>query len=683
MTSIYHYCGHIISNDGKGRFPLSNQLHVQKCIEQFFQDKKVGSCFGSLASGADIMFAKALVEKGAKLHLVIPFAEDEFLKKSVLPSGNQWLQQFNQLIAVSSRLIQIYHTQDYDENKSYALCSEVAMGLAVLEGFKKSNVKFQQIALWDKQPTQSAAGTYPDMLRWNALGNSTDYITTQSTIELLEFKESTKIDLQALDLVVYQKNDNTNITITSINKLIEFVESIGDFPDCYIDFNQQNFGKNDKNSSDKISQRALGHSVFHYAAIHQIQTTDSFMTQLVNLNKGKVTAMDTDTFCLEDDLQQIRKIIDVDATEAIVFYAGRILEATSNFCVKQIDQESVSNVFANIEYINNYQLLDHMTRYWAHALRRLSNQYRHMLKPTKKIDGSIAVILLEAWLDWLINKSPLINGVNQSIDLIQSIQNELNNQFHLINQWIEHKNIYEFSQQEATALLEQPVFASIIIEELINKKEMPKASSSLTIALQKNPNDLRLKQLEGLLLSRIDRLEEAEKTLISLLKQTPNDDETIGILAGVIKKIWQNGDDTCFSRWGQLYLKGWELSKQKNTYLGINAAGYCLWNDRVEQSQEIANHIIDAYNQRKTVLQDVFDYQITEMDYWDQATLAEAYLLAGNTQQAQENYQQLFGLERNLDMPHEIAATQLKQHLTYDSINANISLEMMVDEYAW
>lgn len=683
MTAIYHYCGHIISNDGSGRFPLSNQKPVQQLIDNIFQNKKINSSFGSLASGADIMLANTQLKSGAKLHLVLPFAKDEFLKKSVLSSGNQWLQPFNQLISTASSLTQIYCHTEIEENKSYALCSEVAMGLAVLEAYKNNNTNLQQMALWDKQQTQSAAGTYPDMLRWHAIGNETNYITTQSPIESHEFQTNTKIDLQSLDLVIYRKNKNDNIVITTLKQLINFFETTDNFQDCYIDFNQQHFGKSNAPSTGKISRRALGHIAFHYAASQKIVANDSFMVKLLNINKQNITVMDTQTFCLEDDLYQLRKVIDVDATEAIVFYAGRILEATSNFCVKQFDLNSVSNVFANIEYINNYQLLDHMTRYWAHALRRLSNQYRHMLKPTQKVDGRIAVILLETWLDWLINKSPLVIEPEQPFGLISSTQSELNQQFNLISQWIENKNIYEFSQEDTTSLLEQPVFSSIIIEELINKKEMPKASKSLTIALQQSPNDLRLKQLNGLLLSRIDELENAEKILKELLKQAPNDDETIGILAGVIKKLWQNGDASCFSRWGKLYLKGWELSKHKNTYLGINAAGYCLWNDRVEQSKTIANHIIDAFERRKTTLIEKFNYQNKSLDYWDQATLAEAYLLAGKTQQAQENYQQLFGSEKNLDMPHEIAANQLKQHLTYDSIKTSTSLAMMVDELSW
>jgi len=56
------------------------------------------------------------------------------------------------------------------------------------------------------------------------------------------------------------------------------------------------------------------------------------------------------------------------------------------------------------------------------------------------------------------------------------------------------------------------------------------------------------------------------------------------------------------------------------------------------------------------------------MGYWAQATLAEAYLLSGNKQKAQETYQVLFALEEYINMPHEIAANQLKLHLNYLSL---------------
>lgn len=374
---------------------------------------------------------------------------------------------------------------------------------------------------------------------------------------------------------------------------------------------------------------------------------------------------DCENFSLRNDLEQLKKVIDSNAIEAIVFYSGRILEATSNYCVDALGEKPNNNVFSNIEHINDYNLLDLVTRHWAHGLRRLSNQFRHILKPTEINDGIIAVILLNSWLDWLINKSQLVDNNQEHFTLYSDDKNEINTQLLWINEWLAHKNFHELTNKEESLLLKQPIFSAVICEELINKKEFTAATKYLQTSLKGHPNDLRLLQLKGLLLSRTNQLTKAEQILRSLLKKFPNDDETIGILAGVYKKMWQMGDESKLQTWGKLYKKGWLQSKERNTYLGINAAAYLLWIGENETSKEIASSIIIQYHSRQKILMTVLKVPTNQMDYWDLATLAEAQLLANNIAQAESCYHKLFTEKYYAGQPHDIAAKQLVYHLKY------------------
>jgi hypothetical protein len=374
---------------------------------------------------------------------------------------------------------------------------------------------------------------------------------------------------------------------------------------------------------------------------------------------------DCENFSLSNDLKQLKKVIDSNAIEAIVFYSGRILEATSNYCVDILGEKSNNNVFSNIEHINDYNLLDLVTRHWAHGLRRLANQFRHILKPTEINDGVIAVILLNSWLDWLINKSQLVNNNQEHFTLHSHEKSEINTQLQWINEWLTHKDFHELANKEDSIILEQPIFSAVICEELINKKEFTAATNYLQTSLKGHPNDLRLLQLQGLLLSRTDQLKKAEQILRSLLKKFPNDDETIGILAGVYKKMWQMGDESKLPTWGKLYKKGWLQSKERNTYLGINAAAYALWIGEKENSKEIATNIVHQYEKRQKILMDTLKLPTNKMDYWDQATLAEAQLLAHEIEQAESYYHDLFTAKHYINQPHEIAAKQLAHHLSF------------------
>lgn len=381
------------------------------------------------------------------------------------------------------------------------------------------------------------------------------------------------------------------------------------------------------------------------------------------MSSTQSSALDSENFCLATDLEQLTKVAHIKATEAMVFYCGRILEATSNYCVIQLGDKAKSNVFANIEYINDFNLLDEKTRHWAHALRRLANQFRHILKPTEDNDGDISVILLDMWMDWLINRSQLINSDSQNYVPISNQQQQLYYQFNALREWLEHKQLNQLVQGNTNDYLRQPVFASVICEELINQQNYSTANDFLSEALKEHPKDLRLQQLLGLLLSRTGELRKAESNLRRLLKQFPSDDETIGILAGVIKKRWQNGAQDKLSQWGKLYVKGWQQSKYRNTYLGINAATYSLWSGDREASQSIASSIIDTYTTRATVLQERLHQPDQQMDYWDLASLSESYLLAGNIEQAEIHYQRLFDSPLYQGKPHQVPANQLAHHL--------------------
>ena len=400
------------------------------------------------------------------------------------------------------------------------------------------------------------------------------------------------------------------------------------------------------------------------------------------MSSSILNIISSENFSLKADLEQLRKVSEVNATEAMVFYSGRVLEATSNFCVEQLGEKSKSNVFANIEYINDFNLLDETTHQWAHALRRLANQFRHILKPTEENDGAISVILMDMWLEWLTTRSHLLNDTSEILHSTSTQQYAINEQFNCIGEWLVHKDISQIDESSTQELYQQPVFASVICEELINQKDFEHADNLLKTALESHPNDLRLKQLQGLYLSRTGKLNEAEILLRKLLKQFPSDDETIGILAGVVKKLWQDGNKDKLSQWGRLYIKGWQQSKQRNTYLGINAATYSLWSGDQNASQTIASEIIYTYAERKKILKQRLNVNTNQMDYWDHATLAESYFLAGMIEQAEESYHELFENHCYRSKPHEIPANQLAHHLSMSSTQPSSILDKLVDSHA-
>ena len=97
--AVAHYCGHIISgDDGKDGLRNFDERSARTDIEAAIAQNPVGFAYGSLASGADILWAETLLDSGAEPHVVLPFALHDFLETSVTPSGENWVRRFHQCL---------------------------------------------------------------------------------------------------------------------------------------------------------------------------------------------------------------------------------------------------------------------------------------------------------------------------------------------------------------------------------------------------------------------------------------------------------------------------------------------------------------------------------------------------------------------------------------------------------
>lgn len=179
--TVIHYTGHMMAAPGaQGRFPASQETAVAKQIAARLEKHRVGFAYGPLASGGDILFAEALLARGAELHVVLPFARDEFIDISVAPSGPPWITRFESCLQRAASIT--YATEDsyLGHDWVFAYGSYVAMGLAVLRArFLDADVL--QMAVWDGIETQGMAGTGFDVRTWRNAGRKLETITPLAT----------------------------------------------------------------------------------------------------------------------------------------------------------------------------------------------------------------------------------------------------------------------------------------------------------------------------------------------------------------------------------------------------------------------------------------------------------------------------------------------------------------------
>lgn len=168
---VVHFTGHRIAPRGMaGRFPAAAERHVRKAIGVHLERLRPSFGYGSLAGGADILFAEALLESGASLHVILPFRRDEFIEQSVRPCGPGWVKRFEACAAAAADVR--FATEDayLGDDTLFTYASRYAMGLAVLRAHRIF-AHVRQLAVWDGAPAAGSAGAAIDIDIWKRLGH--------------------------------------------------------------------------------------------------------------------------------------------------------------------------------------------------------------------------------------------------------------------------------------------------------------------------------------------------------------------------------------------------------------------------------------------------------------------------------------------------------------------------------
>jgi hypothetical protein len=179
--AVVHFCGHRIAGD---RFPAGAEATVASRMADVLRDQSVGYAYGSLASGADILWAEAVLTVGGELHVVLPFARPEFVAWSVVRAGRGWTGRFDRCLEAATSVR--YATDDafLGDDVLFRYCSELAMGLALLRA-RYLDADVRQLAVWDGQPAEGAAGTAIDVATWRRAGHTVTVVSPDPHIDTI------------------------------------------------------------------------------------------------------------------------------------------------------------------------------------------------------------------------------------------------------------------------------------------------------------------------------------------------------------------------------------------------------------------------------------------------------------------------------------------------------------------
>ncbi len=349
----------------------------------------------------------------------------------------------------------------------------------------------------------------------------------------------------------------------------------------------------------------------------------------------------TEHFNLRSDLANLDRVHRAGAREATIFYCARILEALAAASLQRLGVTPSDNVLSNLERLYGFDPSPKTTYYCAHALRRYGNEVRHIKRAITMDDADLALLFAERWLDWFFQSSaprpPSDAGTRLLVlsrrvgrrDVLALIDNPDVGPGPLVETLL---------GERCRELLETPALPAIVVDRLLDCEAFAEAQAVLTTALVHFPDDLRLRQLSVLLSGRAGDLAGAIAALEELPPKARYDQESIGITAGVYKRMWHaTMEPEWLTKSHAKYLDGWGRSKQTNGYLGINAATTALWLGQPAESRALARDVRDLLSGPTRTP----SWQASRI-FWDDVTLAEAQLLLGELAEARRIYRTAF-----------------------------------------
>ncbi|MCL6741055.1 TRAFs-binding domain-containing protein [Sphingomonas sp. RB56-2] len=168
-TPVIHFCGHMF------RAGWEEEAEIARAVRAILDEADVLIAYGPLACGADIVIAEEILARGGELHVVLPFAEDDFIRTSVIVGGEQWLPRYEAAKRAASSVTLATQMRNVNDDQQFAYCSKLVMGLAQLRA-SIMQAKTFQLAVWDGVTSGGVAGTAADYDLWAQQGGTTQIV---------------------------------------------------------------------------------------------------------------------------------------------------------------------------------------------------------------------------------------------------------------------------------------------------------------------------------------------------------------------------------------------------------------------------------------------------------------------------------------------------------------------------
>jgi hypothetical protein len=225
---VVAFVGHMIDHPSrtKPRFPDSIENEIKNEIAYALKSTNARIGYSSLACGADILFAEAMLDLGGEVNLFLPFDKDDFIATSVQFAGNNWIERFENIL--NNRNINYLTTEKYEGNDGlFALQSKVIFGASILRS-QLLHAKVNLLTVLSEVDLKSLTGGTRDTVNLWPIKDRIHNINPDKYVSEIAFEITTKPEEPQSSRLVKNKNAYVSYLcqISFLDKTNEEIEKI-------------------------------------------------------------------------------------------------------------------------------------------------------------------------------------------------------------------------------------------------------------------------------------------------------------------------------------------------------------------------------------------------------------------------------------------------------------------------
>jgi hypothetical protein len=167
----------MIDREGRAmpRFPSSAQESVARRIRDWLTSNPIKTVFSGAACGSDILFLEAALEAGIEIHILLPFAAEEFVKTSVAHGGAEWVARFRRVFDKAASLTIVNEDVADPDGSVFDFTNRLVAAQGVLHA-DAHEMRVRGLAVWNGLRGDGGGGTADAVSCWIQAGLSVDVI---------------------------------------------------------------------------------------------------------------------------------------------------------------------------------------------------------------------------------------------------------------------------------------------------------------------------------------------------------------------------------------------------------------------------------------------------------------------------------------------------------------------------